>query len=201
MMHPDPPIPGQTPLDDISGLRIKSIRTQADLNAAEAENIRKAALKYLASRPSKRSAKFDVPWTKRLHTEMFGDVWSWAGDFRSCLLNMGSEPHQIAVDMHTLLDDLHAWPDYGMPLIEQATRLHHRAVQIHPFLNGNGRWSRLLANIWLKLHGHELVKWPETTIGTNSTIRDDYLAGVRAADEGDYRPLIALHEQYSGTGD
>ena len=48
-MIPDPPIPGQTPLDDVSGLRIKSIRTTAELNAAEAETIRKATLRYLTS--------------------------------------------------------------------------------------------------------------------------------------------------------
>jgi hypothetical protein len=28
--------------------------------------------------------------------------------------------------------------------IEISARLHHRAVVIHPFLNGNGRWSRML---------------------------------------------------------
>lgn len=38
-------IPGQTPIDDISGLRDRSITTQGALNAAEAENIRKAVLK------------------------------------------------------------------------------------------------------------------------------------------------------------
>jgi len=45
---PDAPIPGQTPLDDLSGLRDKRILTTAELNSAEAENIRKATLKYLA---------------------------------------------------------------------------------------------------------------------------------------------------------
>ena len=42
-------------------------------------------------------------------------------------------------------------------LSEQAVLLHHRAVQIHPFENGNGRWSRLLANIWLKKHAHPIT--------------------------------------------
>jgi hypothetical protein len=55
-MEFDEPIPGQTPIDDISGLRDRSITTQAELNAAEAENIRKAVLKYLIAKPTKRSA-------------------------------------------------------------------------------------------------------------------------------------------------
>ena len=58
-----------------------------------------------------------------------------------------------------------------MSLIEQAVVLHHLAVQIHPFPNGNGRWARMVANIWLKLHGGEATEWPETVIGTASTIR------------------------------
>ena len=56
-----------------------------------------------------------------------------------------------------------------------AVHLHHRAVQIHPFLNGNGRWARLLANILLKLHKAPLTEWPEEAIGATSVIREEYL--------------------------
>jgi Fic-DOC domain mobile mystery protein B len=190
----DPPIPGQTPLDDPSGLRIKGIRTTTELNAAEAENIRKATIKYLVSKPSKRSARFDLAWLLMLHNEMFGEVWEWAGTLRKTETNIGSRPHQIEIDLHNLLEDLKAW---NMPLLEQAVRLHHCAVKIHPFRNGNGRWSRMLANIWLKLHGAEPIEWPESTIGTASTIRAAYLEAVKVADGGDYSKLLALHEQYS----
>lgn len=194
----EPPIPGQTPIDDISGLRDRSIRTQSALNAAEAENIRKAVVKYLAARPTARAAPFDLAWTRRLHAEKFGDVWEWAGAFRKRELNIGSVPHGIAIDMQGLLDDLIAWAEHDMPRIEQAVRLHHRAVQIHPFLNGNGRWSRMLSNIWLKLHGSDVVEWPEATIGVESSVRAEYLAALRHADLGDYRPLVELHERFVG---
>jgi len=193
----DRPIPGQTPIDDVSGLRIKSIRTTAALNAAEAENIRKAVVKYLAAKPVERSARFDLAWLRRLHKEMLGDVWTWAGAFRTRELNIGSAPHQIGVELQSLLDDLHAWREHTMPLIEQGVRLHHVAVRIHPFLNGNGRWARLLANIWLRRNDGPVVEWPETTIGTTSTIRDDYLSAIRGADKGDLARLIAMHERYS----
>src|SRR5205085_2559464 len=144
LMPAGPLIPGQTPIDDLSGLRM-GITTQAELNAHEAENIRRAVLKYLAGRPSRRSARFDTAWAMRLHREMFGRVWKWAGAVRTRETNLGSPPDRIAVDLRTLLDDLRAWEGSGMPLLEQAVRLHHRAVHIHPFPNGNGRWARLLA--------------------------------------------------------
>ena len=74
-MVPEPPIPGQTSLDDLSGLRVKHIRPTAELNALEAENIRKTTVKYLISKPTRRSARFDVPWLLKLHKQIFGDVW------------------------------------------------------------------------------------------------------------------------------
>lgn len=195
-MLPEPPIPGQTPLYDLSGLRLRHVRTTAELNAAEAENIRKVTLKYLVSKPSKRSARFDLSWIAKLHDEMFGDVWMWAGTFRSHETNIGSPAHRIETDLHNLLEDVRAWQASGMPLLEQAVRLHHIAVKIHPFPNGNGRWSRMLGNIWLKLHNGALIEWPETTIATASTIRDAYLAAIKAADQSDYTALLVLHERY-----
>src|SRR3982751_2462403 len=102
----DPPIQGQTPLDDISGLRVKGVRTTSELNALEAENIRRATIKYLAARPSKRSARFDVKWMLKLHKEMFGNVWEWAGTPRQCETNIGSLPHLIEVELHNVVEDL-----------------------------------------------------------------------------------------------
>ena len=192
----DEPIPGQTPLDDISGLRDRTITTQGELNAAEAENIRKAVLKYLIGKPTKRTARFDLSWLQQLHTEMFGDVWDWAGSFRRAELNIGSTPNQISIDLQMTLDDLGYWAKSDMSLLEQSVRLHHGAVRIHPFLNGNGRWSRMLGNIWLRLNRHPVIEWPETVIGTTSGVRDDYLNAVRAADDHDFSALIDLHQRF-----
>lgn len=198
----DPPIDGQTPIDDLSGLRLRGVRTQGELNVAEASNIRRAMMRYLAARPSRRRAPFDAAWMVRLHREMFGRVWSWAGAVRRRELNIGSPPHRIEVELHELAADLAAWQaasprQSAMPLHEQAARLHHRAVRIHPFMNGNGRWARLLANIWLARAGAPLVEWPESTVGTESPIRADYLRAVRAADAGDLAPLVGLHARFT----
>ncbi len=196
-MEREPPIPGRTPLDDTSGLRDRSIRTRADLYEREAENIRKAVMKYLAATPTTRSARFDVPWLRRLHREMLGDVWEWAGAIRKREMNIGSPPHSIESELEQLAQDLKEWERSGMPIVEQGVCLHHRAVGIHPFRDGNGRWARLLANIWLKMHGAAPVIWPEENIGGESTIRSEYLAAMKAADRGDLKPLTRLHEKHS----
>jgi Fic-DOC domain mobile mystery protein B len=186
-------------LDDVSGLIPRHIRSRDDLYAAEAINISKAVVKYLAVRPRPRSAPFTLKWVYRLHKEMFGDVWAWAGQRRKTDgLNIGCRPHMIDAELHNLLGDLAEWRDHGVyGAIERAARLHHRAVQIHPFLNGNGRWSRMLANIMLKQDGHSPIEWPEQTFGTASPIRDEYLAAVRAADGHDYSSLIDLHVRFA----
>jgi Fic-DOC domain mobile mystery protein B len=190
------PVPGQTPLDDLSGLRDRSIRTMAELNAAEARNIRRAIVKYLVSRPNRRTAPFTLPWVIQLHGTMFGEVWTWAGTLRKRESNIGVRPLEIEVRLTQLLDDVAAWDESGMAADEQAARLHHVAVMIHPFPNGNGRWSRLLANIWLRRRGEAIVEWPEETIGSTSVIRAEYLAAVRSADRGEYEPLVELHRRY-----
>ena len=70
---------GETPLADFDGLRKRHVRTRAQLAIVEAENVRHAVIRYLVAQPSRRIAPFDFGWMLRLHAEMFGEVWSWAG--------------------------------------------------------------------------------------------------------------------------
>jgi hypothetical protein len=77
---------------------------------------------------------------------MLGDVWRWAGKFRTSERNLGIAFYEIPTALHELLDDTKAWIEYkSYPPDEIAVRFHHRLVQIHPFPNGNGRHARLLA--------------------------------------------------------
>jgi Fic-DOC domain mobile mystery protein B len=190
-------IKGATPIDDISGLKIP-VYSQAELHAAEAKNIARAVVKYLSKKPSARTAPFNWKWLCKLHGEMFGEVWEWAGKIRTGgTLNIGVATHQIAEELHKLLGDLRYWEKSDMTLAEQAARLHHRAVWIHPFPNGNGRWARLLADIWLKQHGEYFPVWP-SDVNQESVIREHYITALRHADQGDISALLELQEEYGG---
>jgi len=191
------PLPAETPIDS-SGLKKRgSVTNRHELAAVEALNINKAFLKYLASKPSSRSAPFDHEWFLKLHREMFGDVWTWAGVVRTRDVNIGVPHFQIIEQLSALVGDLRSWPAFGHPLEIQAVWLHHKAVRIHPFENGNGRWARLLSNIWLKLHGEPIVSWPDRLPGGASEVRDEYLAAIQAADGGDYDGLTELHHRFA----
>jgi Fic-DOC domain mobile mystery protein B len=189
-------LPGETPIDP-SNLKLKGITKRSELDWFESENIRKAAGKYLNTKPTRARARFDLFWVKKLHREMFKDVWNWAGKCRTHDVNLGVPWHQVEMSLQNLLDDLLYWENEGMHILEQSVRLHHRAVSIHPFENGNGRWSRLLANVWLRLHEYPITEWPDQTIGAASTIREEYLAAIKAADQGYYEPLLDLHRRYT----
>lgn len=190
------PIGGETPIDP-SGLKDKSIKTRGQLILIEAENIRKATLKYLGTKPTRRSAPFTDDWIVSVHKEMFGDVWEWAGNVRTRDLTLGIGWSLIGERLGGLCLDIEAWPDRDELVLEQAVEIHHRSVYIHPFENGNGRWSRLLANIWLMRQGKSPIEWPEAEVGeAASDIRQTYIDAIRAADEHDMGPLMGLHEKF-----
>ncbi len=188
-------VAGETPIDR-SHLKDRSITTRRELCRAEALNIAKAFVKYLSAAPAKRLTPFDYSWLLRLHKEMFCDVWTWAGKPRQENLTMGVDWPLVPEQVLSLTRDLPSWGQFDMSLLEQAARLHYRAVWIHPFMNGNGRWARLLANIWLRLHGSPIVLWPDESIGQESIIRNEYIKALKFADQGDFGPLLALHNRH-----
>jgi Fic-DOC domain mobile mystery protein B len=191
--------PGETPID-ISHLKAKGVQTRSQLERIEAANVLKAVYKYFGRRrPTVQMAPFTLPWVKRLHREMLGEVWKHAGEFRTCDLNIGVKWQHIIEKLQNLLDDLSYWEQSGVDVFEQALLLHHKAVWIHPFHDGNGRWARLLADILLHMRGHSVPVWPADLVGTTSPARAQYLAAIKAADDGDYEPLKCLYLVYMPT--
>jgi len=188
-------IEGATYVDDISGLKLDTSKqyTMQEIYLYEAKNITKATLKYLSTTPSKKLAPFSYDWLLTLHHKMFGDVWDWAGKLRHAELSIGVKAYLVSIEIKKLVDDLAFWEaNQTFDTIEIASRIHHRAVQIHPFLNGNGRWSRMLANIYLKQNGLEPTKWKEDLLSKENPDRDRYIQALKQADQGDYSDLIKL---------
>jgi len=71
---------------------------------------------------------------------MFGSVWEWAGKIRHSELSIGVKAYLVLMELKKLSDDIAYWKaNKTFSTIETATRIHHRAVVIHSFQNGNGR--------------------------------------------------------------
>ncbi len=178
---------GETPLDDISGLLVKGITTRGELDIVEANNILEAYLKYTINPVQVAELDFDTQFLQKLHREMFGKVWSWAGEFRTTQTSIGVEAVQIRQALYQLIDDLKFWQT-SWHYEETAVRLHYSLVKIHPFLNGNGRWARLATDIWLLSIGKDVLAWGGN-ITDEGKSRSEYILALQEADSRGYERL------------
>lgn len=181
-----------TPLDaeEREGLLQTWITTRADLNEAEQANIDEA----VAWTGRRRDAELLTEgFVFELHRRMFGDVWSWAGSTRKTGKNIGIDPVQIHVQLGGLLRDARYWVDHeSFPPDEIAIRLHHGLVAIHPLPNGNGRHARLMADLFIVQLGGALFSWGGGILRDIGTLRAEYIATLRAADQHDFASLLAF---------
>ncbi len=186
-------IPGQTPLDpdEIDGLIPQHITLQRELNEFEQQNITKAAAKYLSS-----NSKVDLTdplVIKRIHREMFDDTWKWAGQFRTSIKTIGVFPEKIHGELKRVCDDLKYWlANKTYPIDEIAVRFHFRLVWIHLFPNGNGRHSRLIADIITYSNNLPPLTWGGGNLNIRGTARDAYIAALERADKHDFSDLLIL---------
>jgi Fic-DOC domain mobile mystery protein B len=133
----------------------------------------------------------DPKFIRNLHRHMLGEVWKWAGTYRTLGANVGVDPRIIQVELRKLLDDARYWLDHATYSPDEiAVRFHHRLVAIHPFPNGNGRISRLMADLLIAAQGGERFAWGRSRGGDENRTR--YLAALRAADDGDCGPLVVF---------
>lgn len=191
-MNFDYPV-GATPidLDEVQGLLLSHIRTRAELDRWEQENISEAEDVVLRR---KQKDILTEKYARNLHKKMFGTVWRWAGDFRRSQKNIGIEWMQVPVALRQLFQEVNGWLEYNSyPPDEIAARFHHRLVAIHAFSNGNGRHARLMADVLLvHLLGRERFSWGQENLTDAGECRHRYIAALQAADRHDYGPLLAF---------
>lgn len=184
---------GQTPLnkDEVNGLKIKSVTTQSELDELEQLNIEKA-VEWTIHTKLKAERILTEKFVKDLHKKMYGDVWKWAGEFRKSDKNIGVQWSQISVKLKDVLDDTQYWIDNNTYEAEEiAIRFKHRIVSIHCFPNGNGRHSRLMADIIIEsIFGEDVFTWHKSNMVKADEVRKKYIAALRKADNRDIRPLI-----------
>jgi Fic-DOC domain mobile mystery protein B len=188
-------IDGQTPIDESEkeGLLIETIVTQAELDEFEQLNIEEA-LQWIAGRSLTPKQLFSVKFICDLHKQMFGIVWNWAGAFRKTEKNIGVKPIHIATQLKSLCDDTLYWIDNQTFSPEEiAVRFKHRLVSIHCFSNGNGRHSRLMADIIIeKIYNKPPFSWGAANLSKHTDGRKTYLRAVKQADRGNFDFLISF---------
>lgn len=180
-----------TPLtpSERDGLIPAHITVRSELNEVEQANILIADRWAFA----RRRNPFTEPFLRGLHRRMFANVWRWAGKYRTSERNLGVEPWRIETEMHRVLGDARYRIDHKVyPPDEISVRFHHALVSIHPFANGNGRWSRLAADLSAVALGQPRLTWGGGRLRAADQTRREYIAALKAADKHDFTALIAF---------
>ena len=191
---------GQTPLeeDEKNALIIKTISTRGELDEFEQQNIEQAII-WAIGRRFEPVKILTENFVKRVHLKMFSEVWKWAGKFRSTNKNLGVDKLEIGIELRKLLDDTNYWVENKVfDADEIAVRFKHRIVTIHCFTNGNGRHSRLMADIIIKnVFDLPVFSWGTKQLNKTEGARSAYHKAIKAADKGEYVSLIKFARSYT----
>jgi fido (protein-threonine AMPylation protein) len=126
-----------------------------------------------------------------LHLKLYGDIWTWAGRFRSRELNIGIAPEQIVTTLRASLENArYRWAHTeDWTARELGIAVHAETVRIHPFIDGNGRTTRLLADlVFLAAQGDESLESYDWAVD-----KDRYIALLREYDRTrNPQPLAAF---------
>ncbi|WP_420577491.1 mobile mystery protein B [Ekhidna sp.] len=186
-------INGQTPLDEEEkeGLLIPTIATREELDEFEQQNVEEA-IQWLIGKSFKPEKVLTEKFICDVHERMFNQVWKWAGSFRHSQKNIGVDYWNIPMELNNLIEDAKVWlQDEVFSPDEFAIRFKHRIVSIHCFSNGNGRHSRLMADIIIeKLFDLDHFTWGDGDLSNESDTRSEYLKALKEADKGSLDNLL-----------
>ncbi len=180
-----------SPLDpnEIDGL-IPPLTTYEEINQAEALNV-SLGTAWVMNRKKKIAINeiLTEVWCRKLHKQMFSDVWSWAGTFRCSQKNIGLIGWtRIPIELKIALDNARVqtlnMDKWNLSYQDIAVQLAHKVVWVHPFPNGNGRWSRLLTDAYLFANHQAAFSWGNNTYSIQSERRKEYVDALKIADNG-----------------
>jgi len=186
---------GQTTLEEKEkeDLKISTITSHKELDEYEQLNIENA-VEWLITKKLSADQVLSESFIKSLHKRMYSDVWKWAGQFRQSEKTIGIKWINIAIALKTLLDDTKYWIEHNSHTPDEiALRFKHRLVSIHCFPNGNGRHSRLMADILAeKILGQLRFSWGNSNLVEATDTRKNYIKSLKAADQNNMAPLLAF---------
>ncbi|XP_074058355.1 protein adenylyltransferase FICD [Macrotis lagotis] len=147
-----------------------------------------AAMKYVNATLVSRIGAVTAGDLLEIHRRVLGYVDPVeAGRFRTTQVFVGHHipphPRDVEKQVAELIQWLNSEDALNLHPVELAALAHYKLVYIHPFVDGNGRTSRLLMNLILMQAGY-----PPVTIRKEQ--RSEYYHVLEVANEGDVRPFI-----------
>ncbi len=139
-------------------------------------------------------------FVRELHRRMYAPVWTWGGRQRSRETNIGIAPGQISVAFRDALQDLrYRWETaHDLTARELGISAHAALVHVHPFVDGNGRTTRLLADlVFVSAQDEDVMLAYDWEFD-----RDSYIRRLREYDQTrdasaliDFVPVVEIGEE------
>jgi len=136
----------------------------------------------------------------RMHKVWLGDIYEWAGQYRNVNISKGDFSFAMAAQVPKLMN-LFQFEQLAMytpckfqnrnDVAKALAEVHVELVLIHPFREGNGRCSRLLASIMALQAGLPVLDF---TIISHSK-KQDYFMAVQSGIDRNYEPMQQLFSE------
>ena len=136
-----------------------------------------------------------------LHKLWLGDVYVWAGEYRSVNMSKGGFTFAVAHLIQKLMQDferncLKKYTPTSVESEEQvATALaivHVEFILVHPFREGNGRLGRMLATLMALQAGLPVLNFD--SVFKESPL-EHYFSAVQQGLDRNYEPMVKIFEQ------
>lgn len=167
------------------------ITRPSDMNEAELVLLQKLYLDVLTEHLP--PGRVSVLHLRRWHRRWLGNVYSWAGQYRTVNMSKDGFPFAQATQLPRLMQIFDSQylarytPCTGMnqeQLVEAIAVLHVEFILMHPFREGNGRVSRLLADVMAVQAGRDLLDYSSWEKNKAA-----YVAAIQKGMECDYEPM------------
>ena len=174
------------------------ITKKSELDQAEYDALLKAQELFLTRVGPE--TRFTAELIGEMHRAWLGDIFAWAGEYRTVELQKGTfrwpPAFRVPQNMQVFENEVlkRNTPCRAGELQDVARRIaevHAELLLIHPFRDGNGRVARWLADLMALQAGFPAPKYEFE--GRKRTARNqEYLAAVVRGYGQDYEPLAAF---------
>lgn len=171
------------------------IRGKRQMDALEAVRLEAAtdwAIRHVAV-----DQRFTAADICRWHQQWLGELYPWAGEYRQVNISKGSFVFAMAAQVPRLMQEFErdvlarytpCTFDEHDKVLDALAITHCELVLIHPFREGNGRASRLLATLMALQAGLPLLDFS----GIRGKQRAAYFAAVQAGMGRNYAPMAEI---------
>ncbi|AFK02674.1 filamentation induced by cAMP protein Fic [Emticicia oligotrophica DSM 17448] len=195
----------QTSYDQNENLPNKQgLLNKDEIDLAEFEGFLTAEILLTDKLTSK--TKFDLKYIQNIHLLALGELYDFAGKWRTVNLSKGGYVFASAQFLDQTMQYFEDEMLKNLPkryaskedLLNDVAKIHAELLFIHPFREGNGRAARILANLMCRKYGYEPPNWELISKDEKEPLNFGiYVKAVQQAANQDYTLMQQIFRQIS----